>query len=299
MTGLTATARHELVTLRRERLPMVLLAIFVVMVSVSGLIGWMTNSTVSSVWVTSTQEGLTTAPNPFADVTPLYYARNTVIYLVLIGALMAIVVGVGSALRDRKARTVDLVLSRPITVRAHLLGKLAGIGVWLSLVLAGVAVISWVSISVITHAPLAWGDTLRLGAFYALAGVLLMVFVTLGMLSGIYGARETTALLVPISLWSIAAFVLPQIGTSANPVSLLNPVPAVLVPGGAFDALNAAVHPLSVTEQFKEASGQILSDPAATGSLPTALLVIAASLGAGVVALLLTRRDRIRGALRD
>ena len=66
-----------------------------------------------SVWQKTVQAGLTQAPNPFAYVSPLYYARNTVIYLVLIGALMAIVVGVTSAMRDRKARTLDLVLSRP------------------------------------------------------------------------------------------------------------------------------------------------------------------------------------------
>ena len=167
MTAVLTMARQELVALRRERLPLVLLIVFVVMVSVSSLIGWLTNTTVSNVWQKTVQAGLTRASNPFADVSPLYYARNTVIYLVLIGALMAIVVGVGSTMRDRKARTLDLVLSRPISVPAYLLGKLAGIGAWLAMILATVAVISWVSISLITRGPLPAGDSLRLAGFYA------------------------------------------------------------------------------------------------------------------------------------
>ena len=299
MNGLAATARHEFLALRRERLPLVLLIVFVVMVSVSSLIGWLTNTTVSGVWEKTTQAGLTNAANPFAEVSPLYYARNTVIYLVLIGALMAIVVGVASTMRDRKARTVDLVLSRPINATTYLLGKLAGIGVWLVAVLLAVATISWASISLITSGPLGLGDTARLLGFYAVALVLLLAFVTLGMLSGIYAARETTALLIPISLWSIAAFVLPQIGTSANPVSLLNPVPSVAVPGGAFDALNSILSPLSVTEQFKTASGLILGNSEVAGNLPRAVSVIVLALVLGSIALLTTRRDRLRGALRD
>ena len=299
MNAVLTMARQELVALRRERLPLVLLIVFVVMVSVSSLIGWLTNTTVSSVWQKTVQAGLTQAPNPFADVSPLYYARNTVIYLVLIGALMAIVVGVGSTMRDRKTRTLDLVLSRPISVPAYLLGKLAGIGAWLAMILAAVAVISWISISLITRGPLPASDSLRLAGFYAVAWVLLLAFVALGMLSGIYASRETSALLVPISIWSIIAFVLPQIGTSANPVSLLNPVPSVKVPGGAFDILNTVVSPLSVTEQFKAASGLILANPEVTGSLAPSLSAIVLAFVVAAIALLATKRDRIRGALRD
>lgn len=297
MTGVWSTTRHELACLRRERLPMTLLVAFAFMVSMSSFIGWLTNTTVSDVWAKATEAGLTTAANPFAQVSPLYYARNTIIYLVLIGALMAIVVGVTSALRDRKARTFDLVLSRPIGVREYLLGKVLGIALWMLAVLAVVFLVTWVSISIITHAPLGLGDTGSLLAFFALAVVLLMAFVTLGMLSGIYASRETTALLIPISLWSVVAFVLPQVGTAANPVSMLNPVSAVLDPGGAFDVLNVWVSPLSITEQFKRASGLILGDPNASGDLALALTVLVVALVLGLVALFSTRRDRIRGEL--
>lgn len=299
MRALTSVARKELVSLGRERLPLVMLVVFVVMASLSGLIGWLTNTTVSSVWRKTVQAGLTQAPNPFANVSPLYYMRNSVIYLILIGALMAIVVGVTSALRDRKARAVDLVLSRPVGSRSYVLGKVTGIGLWLGAVLAFVAGITWVSVSVITQHALGVGDSARIGGFFLLAWVLLLEFAVLGLLAGVYSARETTALLVPISLWSVVVFVLPQIGTAATPVSLLNPVPAVAVAGGGFDTLNSVLGPVSVTEQFKTASGLITANPDATGSLATSLLAVGLPLVVGLVVLASTRRERLREALRD
>lgn len=299
MMALTSVARKELVSLRRERLPLVLLVVFVVMVSFSGLVGWLTNTTVSSVWVKTIQAGLTQAPNPFTDVSPSYYTRNTVIYMVLIGALMAIVVGVTSALRDRKAQAVGLVLSRPASSRSYVLGKMTGIGVWLGAVLAVVAGISWVSVSVITQHALGVGDSARIVGFFLLAWVLLLEFAVLGLVAGVYSTRETTALLVPISLWSVVVFVLPQIGTAATPVSLLNPVPAVAVTGGGFDALNTILGPVSVTEQFKTASALIMANPDATGSLATSVLAVVVPLVVGLVVLASTRRERLLEALRD
>lgn len=299
MSGLVSTARQEVVSLRRERLPQVLLVVFVVMVSVSSLIGWLTNSTVSQVWEATKQAGLTQAPNPFATVSALFYARNTVIYIVLIGALMAIVVGVGSALRDRKAHTVDLVLSRPISVWSYLAGKLAGIALWMCAVLAAVAVISWVSIAVIIGQPLSLLDSARLATFFAVALVFLLGFVLLGMISGIYSSRETTALLVPISVWSVIAFILPQLGTAAHPVSLLNPVPAIATDGGPFTVLNTVLGPLSVTEQFKTASALILANTDVEGSLPVSLFALTLVLVLGTVLLMATNRDRLRRELRE
>jgi hypothetical protein len=54
-----------------------------------------------------------------------------------------------------------------------------------------------------------------------------------------------------------------------------------------------------VTEQFKTASGLILGDSEVAGNLPRTVSVIVLALVLGSIALLTTRRDRLRGALRD
>ncbi len=299
MDQMITAARQELLSLRREKLPKVLLLVFMSMVIASGFIGWLTNSTVSNVWAETRKAGLTHAPNPFSHVSALFYVRNTVIYMVLIGALMAIVVGVTSMLRDRKAQTFDLVLSRAVTARTYLFGKLLGIALWLSIILAAVASLTWVSVALVTRQLLGISDSTRLFGFFGLSLLFLLIFVLLGMAAGAYARRESSALLVPISVWSIVTFVLPQLGTAAHPVSLLNPVPAPAVHGGSFDTLNMIVGPLSVTEQFKTAGSLLLNDPNATGaySNSAATLIIALALGLGGV--MTINRDRLRGMLHE
>lgn len=299
MNTFLVSARHEMLNTRRARTAHLLLIVFIGMVIASSVIGWVTNQTVTSVYEKVVADGLTTAPNPFGGVTPLYYARNAVIYVLLIGSLMAIVLGVQATLRDRKAATTDLVFSRPVAVAARLLGQLAGLGIVLAAVIGMSFTVSWVIISVINGAPLGWADTGRVIAFGLLSWVLLTTFALLGMLTGLRSKQETTALLVPFVIWSAVAFVLPQIGTAARPVSLLNPVPAVSSSGGYFDVVSVITGPLSVTEQFKRASSIVLQDTTVTGDAASSILILLAFLAVMTVVVVATPRNRMRSGLNE
>ena len=300
MNGFFASLRHELLCTARARVPQLLLVVFLGMVSVSSFIGWSARSTVMAVYTQITSAGLTTAPNPFAGTSPLYYAHNSVIYVVLIGALMAIVLGVQATLRDRKAATFTLILSRPIGTVGRLLGQLSALSVVIAVVIGISTIISWASISVITGAILGPDSTLRLAAFAGLSWLLLTAFALLGMFTGTYSRKETTALLAPFVAWSIIAFVLPQLGTAARPVALLNPVPSIPPPsGGIFDVINVFTGPLAVTEQFKRAAGIVLQDSAVTGSPATAIIVLILFLAVMVALVAATPRKRLRSPLND
>lgn len=299
MNTFLVSARHEMLNNRRTGTSHLLLIVFIGMVIASSVIGWVTNQTVTGVYEKVVADGLTTAPNPFTGVTPLYYARNAVIYVLLIGSLMAIVLGVQATLRDRKAATTDLVLSRPVGSAARLFGQLAGLGVVLAAVIGISFSVSWVIISIIKTAPLGWADTGRVVVFGLLSWVLLTTFALLGMLTGLRSKQETTALLVPFVIWSAVAFVLPQIGTAARPVSLLNPVPAVNSTGGYFDIVSTITGPLSVTEQFKRASSIILQDTTVTGDATSSILILVAFLIVMTVIVVATPRNRMRSALNE
>lgn len=293
-----AVIRHELVSSRRERTVHTLLVVFLAMVSASSLIGWLTNQTVTRVWQQTTDAGLTHAPNPFTGAPPLAYAKNVVIYVILIGALLAIVLGATSLLRSRRSHTVDLLLSRPVDVRVYLAAKVTGLAVLLATILAAAAAVTWVSIAVILHHPLGVGPTLHLAGFYTVAGILLMGFVVMGMISGLYARTQTSAVLSPIVVWSVIVFIVPQLGTAALPVSLLNPVPSIVTTGGVFSVVHTLLGPLSVTEQFKTISGALLGT-SPTGGAIAALATVIAFLALGLAVLLRTRRDVLRRDLRD
>ncbi len=287
-------ALQEIRTLRREKLAQALLVVFVAMVSLSSFIGWLTNKNVSSVYHKVKKEGITTVPNPFEHVAALYYLRNTVIYLVLVGALLAIVLGVSSIIRDRKARTVDLVLVRPVDARFYLLGKLGGIVGWLAVILAFVTLVSWTSIAFIIGKPLTGANTTRLVLYFAMSLLFLMGFVLLGMICALYCSRETSALLLPVAIWSVVTFVFPQLGTAGDPVSLLNPVPTIGNSGGAFSTLNSIFSPLSITEQYKKVSSWILGNSDFVGNPTAGLTILMVVFLLGSLALLITTRDRLR-----
>ncbi|MDQ6754900.1 MAG: ABC transporter permease [Actinomycetota bacterium] len=226
MNRWSAVVRQEILCISRERLPQLVLAVFLGMIAASAFIGSAAKGTVSRVYQEAVNQGLTTAANPFDGFSPLYYARNTVIYIVLIGALLAIVVGVQSTLRDRRARTADLVFSRDLPARLYLGAKLCGLGLFLLVLLAVSAVINILCIAAVSGQLLSPAGTLRMLGLYAVAWLFLIPFVCLGMLSGLYAASGTAALFVPIVIWSIIIFVLPLLGTAAEPISLLNPVAA-------------------------------------------------------------------------
>ena len=299
MFAFTTIARQEVLALRREKLPGIMLGIFIALVTVSSFIGFLTKNTVSDVWLKVSQAGLTQVPNPFASVSPLYYARNAVIYIILIGTLMAIVAGVTSGIRDRKAATVDLVLTRPASLRELVFGKLAGLGIWLMLVVGIVAVIASALITLIAGNFLGLDDYLRLLAFFALSLPLLMGFAGIGLLSGLLSSRESSALLGPIGVWAMLTFVAPQLGTAARPVALLNPVPVPATSGGAFDFLNVLTSPFSVSEKFKLAGGLLLKDPDITGNLTLATANVVLFLAVVGALLLVVNRTRIRGVASE
>ncbi|GAA4659482.1 ABC transporter permease [Arthrobacter cryoconiti] len=300
MNRWTAVIAHELLCTMRERLPQVLLAVFVGMVAASAFIGSSARASVTGVYSEAVRQGLTTVPNPFDSLSPLYYARNSVIYIVLIGALLAIVVGVYSTLRDRQARTMDLVLSRDVRPSFYLSAKLAGLGLFTALLLAVSAVISIACISVVAGRIISVDDGARLVGLYAVAWLFILPFLCLGMLAGLYATSVTSALLIPIVVWSVTIFILPLLGTAAHPVSLLNPVASPpAIQSGFFAVTSNLVNPLSLGEHFKHAGALILADPQATGTVTTSIWTILAFAIAACVAVIMTRRGRMRSALHD
>jgi len=293
--------RQEIRSSFRERLAIALLVVFLGMALASAAIGWSAHHTVMNVYnATVTQLGRD-VPNPFANVSALEVVKNTVIYIVLIGALLAVVVGVRAGLRDRKAGVTDLILSRPVGARSYVTGKLLGIQAWMGIVLAAALIVSWFSVWVISRSPLGWTATGSLVGFFVLAWLFLLPFSVVGLIAGSRSRHESTALLVPVLIWVAITFVIPQLGTAQNPVSLLNPVPTAPSTSDLFFRVNHAVlQPISITEHFKHVSGVILQlrdvvSTAWVGDLLSVALMAALSVGA----LLLTTRKSMRTPLYE
>lgn len=294
-------ARQELLIARTNRLALLISGIFLGMVSVSGFISWDSRHTVNSVFAEALRQGVASGPNPFASQQPLDLVSNTVIYIVLIGALSAILLGVQSAIADRKAGVIDLLFSRPLSVTQYVAGKFLGMQYLLALVLLAAGLLSWGSVLFIRGEMLSLGNTAALAVFFLLAWLFLMPFNILGFVFGAVSRHETSALLGPILLWVALVFVIPQLGTAAHPVSLLNPVPAQASSTGAFFAFNHRIlQPLSLTDRFKNASSKLLGlNNSSQGIAAYDWLSLVMAAAGMMAALLLVKRSRIRGPIRE
>ena len=294
-------AAQELRVARTSRLAMLLLAIFVGMVLLSGFIGWAAHRTVTGVYDEVLRQGATSAPNPFASQNPLELMKNTVIYVILIGALLAVLLGVQSSLGDRKAGVVDLLFSRPLTIRQYVMGKLLGMQLLMAMVLVGAGVISWVTILLAGGRTLNFSETLSLAGFLLIAWMFLLPFNCLGLLFGAGSRRESSALLMPILAWVLLTFMLPQLGTAEHPVALLNPVVSQPAAQGTFFEINRVVlKPISLTDRFKDLSASLLhlGDGAASPWFDLLMLAAAGLLGC-CAAIFLVKRKGLRRRLYE
>lgn len=301
MSTLLTVVRQEVRAAFRERLAIALLVVFLGMTLASAAIGWSSHHTVMSVYnETVTQLGRD-VPNPFANVSALELVKNTIIYIVLIGALLAVVVGVRAGVRDRKAGVTDLVLSRPVSARSYMAGKLMGVQAWMGIALLTALIVSWFSAWVISRMPLGIADTGALVGFFALAWVFLLPFSVMGLIAGSWSRHESTALLIPILIWVAITFAIPQLGTAQNPSALLNPVPSAASTTDLFFRVNHAIfQPISITEHFKHMSGVIMhlrdiTSAAWVGDILSVVLVAVFSVGI----LLLGNRSSIRRPLYE
>jgi ABC-2 type transport system permease protein len=294
-----AVARHEIRMARRERLTVSLLVVFLGMAIVSSSIGWATRRTVLQIYDRAVLEAGKHLPNPFTGASGLEILKNTIIYVVLVGALLAIVAGVQSTIRDRRSEVTELIHSRPIRPSEYVAGKLLGTLAWIGVVLLVAMLGSWLSVWAVLGAPMSARETASLLAFFSASWLFFVPFVVLGIVSGARSRSESMALLMPILVWVALTFILPQLGTAQNPTASLNPVPSAASTSDLFFHFNQAVlQPVSLSEHFKHVASVLLRLRDVTSSaIAGDLLALFAIAVLAIIALGLTTRSTVRRPL--
>ena len=97
----------------------------------SSFIGLIATTTTTSIYNASVdflrQGGANNIPsNPLNALPALTNFRNVIVYIFLIGSLLAIVIGHRSFIRERKSGVLPLLLTRPISPKTFFIGKSAG-----------------------------------------------------------------------------------------------------------------------------------------------------------------------------
>ena len=258
MKVFNAAFKHELLSSLRSRSPQLVVTVFLVLTSISSIIGWLTVRNVTKIYNDIVSQNLTTAPNPFTNVPSLYYMRDSVIYVVLIGSLMAIILGAQASLRDRKSNANELIKTRNVNLVHRILGQLSAIA-FIILLLEIVALLtSFILIWIIQKTPLNIGAIFSLLGYGAVSALLMVALAAIGFTFGTISKSEESSLLYPIVGWAVITFTIPQIITSTHPVALLNPTPAISTGTGLAQNVINGISPLAVMENFKAIANAIL-----------------------------------------
>ncbi|NOX32136.1 MAG: ABC transporter permease [Deltaproteobacteria bacterium] len=251
-------ARHEFLALRKQKTFTLLLCVFLVMTLFSTYIGWSTRHTILSIYDETVKQmaagGITEIPvNPFLAAPALSVLKNMVVYVLLIGTLLSIIVGHSAFARERRAGVVKILFSKPFSRTVFVLGKMAGILFVLALVMAASFIISLLSVSLISSRLLSMAETFRLFVFYGVSLEYVLGFAMLGFLFSITAKSESLALLIPVMIWVLINFVMPQLSSALDPASLLNPtsIRAVLPQSHFFTTIRTVIAPVSISESYK------------------------------------------------
>ena len=228
--------------------------------------------------------------------------RNMSVYVALIGALAAIVIGNRLVSIDRKAGVLPLIGIRPLHRSAYADGKIAAL---LGLVLGLIAVAALMAVTTLLLLPalrLTSAQWLQLAGFMAISALYMACFGLIGLASAAWAKSETVGLLLPVTLWLTASFILPQLTANLNPTAAINPISALAAAPdtGFFQLSGALLGPLSVADAYKFASANLLdylpqglSSPSVIS--PVASLILLTLAAGGLAWRALTRMAMTQG----
>jgi ABC-type transport system involved in multi-copper enzyme maturation permease subunit len=265
MTSSYVVARQEIKATIKEKTFILLLVIFIGMTLASTYIGWSSGHTIQSVYNSTVAflqtQGRAIPPPPFESISNLSLLKNMIVYIVLIGALLAITVGYLMGIRDRKAGVTRIIFSRNISKKQFLMGKVLAILFMLGSMLFIAFIVSTVSSMLLSQ--ITFNDVIRIAGFYGFSLLYLAGFSFLGLSFALTANTGTLALLSPVIIWLAITFVLPELTSALYPTASLNPVlpQTDILQSTILNAIHIAVYPLSISEQFKVVTRNILTLP--------------------------------------
>lgn len=259
---IAAVAAHQVTSLRRQRTAVALVGLFVVMTALAGIIGWSSSQTINRVYdqavVLLAQAGKPAPANPIGIKPTLSLLSNMTVYIPLVGALLALVLGHLSIADDRTSGVGRLLFSRQLSRTPYLLGKALGASVVLVAALLASLVVSVGALVVANGALPTATDLGRLALFYGLSLLYLLTFLLIGMAAALLSRKRSLALLSAMGVWLVVTFAVPQFTSGLRPTASLNPITDPASAATGFFRATSAARPLSLSEQYKQASADLL-----------------------------------------
>ena len=260
---IATVAVHQIESLWRRRVLVTLLGAIVGVNVLAGVLGWASRTTISGVFDESVKllksRGLGAPPNPFLLKPTLSLLSNEIIYVTMIGALVALVLGHMVVAEDETGGVGRIVFSRRITRLQFAVGKIVAVAAILGVGMLGCVGVSIAALVAVNRGFPSGGDIGRLFGFFGFSWVYLMLFALVGMVNLLVTKRRSLGLLTAMGTWLVITFVIPQFTSGLRPSQSLNPIVDSISASQAFFKITSKARPFSLSEQSKTVSGRILA----------------------------------------
>ncbi len=303
MKNILIIAYTELKSLFREKIVYSITIVFILMSMASSFIGWSTFTTANAVYKSSViflqNQGVADIPsNPLLKVPALASFDNLIIYISLIGTLLAIIIGHRSMMREKKSGILQILFTRPITKKSVIFGKVLGLSATIFSIIGVTALISILSSYFLPFTHLNISDVSHLLIFFLASFFYMLFFALIGLFFAINAKSESLALFIPVCIWVGITFVLPELATGLTPTALLNPVTLLQLPvlDPFFQTSQKLLAPFSLAWHYYVISGELLGS-SFTHNLPILKVIsknslqILTLLGSSVTLLFLSVRS--------
>lgn len=248
----------------REQTVVVMAALLLALVLLSAWLGWQATTTVHQIYLDAAAF-LAAAGKPVPDIqilntSALGLMRNLAVYFTLIGALSAIVIGNRLVALDRKGGILPLLGTRPVTRATYAVGKILALVILIGGLVVLAAVISAATLFILPDAKFSPADWGRLTAFFGVSTLYILIFGLAALAATARSRSETIGILVPVTFWLTATFILPALTLNLTPTAVLNPISALVpAPETAFFGWTRwALGPFSVAQNYGSTAAGLL-----------------------------------------
>ncbi len=303
---IATVASQQIRSLKRQRVVWILIGTLLVMTLLAGVIGWSSHRTIIGVYDEAvkilTSKGRPAPANPFLVKPSLSLLSNMVIYITLIGALLALLLGHLTIADDQSGGVGRLIFTRAVTRTSYAIGKVVSVCVVLAAALVGCWAVSVMSLWVVNGGPASGRELERVAVFYAVSWLYLLIFSLVGMITVLATRRRSIGLLSAMGVWLVVTFVVPQFTSGLRPTASLNPIIDPVSTSQTFFRVTSRARPVSIVEQYKQVSGRVLETASAETTrqtierlAPLATLVIVLV----VLLIVMVRRHDFSGTADD
>lgn len=246
----------------RDNIFLIIIGLFVLLSVISVYIGSSTKNAELQAYQDIVQllkgQGAINLPSP-PEIYPLSVLRNIISYVSMIGAVVAIFLGLESFSGERGNGTLKLIATRPVYRDQIVTGKLMGGSMVIGILLGIILIFNMILFVLVSGMTPSINEIIRLLVFFIFAFVYMMIFYTATMYVSLKTNDSAFGFMLMMTIWLTVSFVVPQLAESQRSFAYaLNSTSQTVTQVPSDTVVSKAIELFSPSAQFQNIGKALL-----------------------------------------